>query len=111
MTVNGESYTEAGILSSPQSDSKTYRFSNSYGYDVLSLGGGSFKADENNEIIICAEGYRTLMIEYNEIPEQIIREQNRLQWTKLKHHFTEIIEISFLKEDILRVNIWMRLQV
>lgn len=40
------------------------------------------------------------------IPEQIIREQNRLQWTKLKHHFTEIIEISFLKEDILRVNIW-----
>ena len=23
------------------------------------------------------------------IPEQIIREQNRLQWTKLKHHFTD----------------------
>lgn len=66
VTVNGESYTEAGMLSSPQSDSKTYRFSNSYGYDVLSLGGGSFKADENNEIIICAKGYQDFVIEYNE---------------------------------------------
>lgn len=66
ITVNGVKYTEfSGWFGSPAADSTEFKWTmGAYG-DELVIGGSAFTKDADNEVVIEAEGYKTLTVKVN----------------------------------------------